>query len=131
MKDITGVCQYCGQLVTTDLDFASQQEADIWATENCSCDDAEIARQKRESALQAERQVEVLYGPGCEEYGFKPLDVNSLAMLKNFVRTIAYGDTKKISAVLSGRAGTFTATVTSKGKIKVSRAVGNTQTLEA
>lgn len=130
MENFYGVCAFCGQVISTDLTFGSQEEADIWATENCNCDMARIARRKRESLAQAINQVDLLYGEGCEQYGFKPLEPEALEILKTFTRSVAYGEATKISAVLSGRAGTFKASLTLKGKIKVSRSISNAQVLE-
>ena len=43
--EFIGVCAHCGQVIASDKDFDSQREADLWATENCSCDEAELDRQ--------------------------------------------------------------------------------------
>ena len=59
MKELMiGHCRYCGQ-VEMEVD-ASQEEADIQATEECDCLEAKEARRKRKQAEACERIIETM-----------------------------------------------------------------------
>lgn len=129
--EFVGACAHCGQVIASDKDFDSQREADQWATENCSCDEAELERQRRESVEAADAQVDALYGEMCVDYGFKPVKANVLELLKIMARSVALGEAGRISAVLPGGGGKFSVVSTASGKVKILRVVSNAQALEA
>ena len=131
MKEYVGVCAYCGQAVVSDLDFSSQPDADVWATENCSCPEAEMERVKRDRVRGAEARVVDLFGRGCEKYGFRPVDDGTVLLVIQLVRMVAHGDVDRMTAVLPfSSGGKVTAALTSKGTVKVTRSVGNALAFE-
>ena len=130
MEKIKGVCKYCGQLALVEGEFETQEQADRWATMNCDCASATFERQVRENIVNAKARVETLFGSDCEELGFEPVDYETLTFLLNVINEIGSGKIISSSVTLA-RGGSFKASVTAKGKIKVSRSVGRSYTLES
>jgi len=99
---VTGVCNYCGQLVTLgQIEALREQEVanpDYWATRTCTCYEAkefdraetqkELDRKRRDSAIQeALKLIEDKLGPAAAQAwqgrAFPELDVQVRALFRS------------------------------------------------
>ena len=85
MKSYEGICKFCGQVQTVQAD--SQEEANMIATLNCNCDDAEAYR-RREDLM-------TLINSTCqdlpEDCGFVNMSVGQIKALKDLGGMVADG----------------------------------------
>lgn len=126
----TGACQYCGQLQEVGP-HPSQAAADETATEVCSCPKAKTARRIAEQIEDARDRVNRLFGDGAEDLGFKPIAGDgAIDLLKKVVELIARGPISSASLNIRGQCKAKFS-ITSKGKIKVSRSETRSCDLEA
>lgn len=126
----TGACKYCGQLQEVGP-HPSQAAADETATEVCSCTRARTARRIAEQIEDARDRVNRLFGDGAEDLGFKPIAGDgALALLENVVELIAKGPISSATINVRGQCKAKFS-ITSKGKIKVSRSETRSCDLEA
>jgi len=51
-----GTCLYCGQSMIFEGVHATQEELDAMATQQCNCEEAKVARKKKQDAEDAERE---------------------------------------------------------------------------
>lgn len=124
-----GACQYCGQLQEVGP-HPSQAAADETASEVCNCPRARDERRVRERAEDARERVERLFGDSAEELGFKPVADDAVHLLESVVEMIARGPVSSASLNIRGQCKAKFS-VTSKGKIKVSRSETRSCDLEA
>lgn len=124
-----GACQYCGQLQEVGP-HPSQAAADETASEVCNCPRARDERRVRERAEDARERVERLFGDSAEELGFKPVADAAVHLLESVVEMIARGPISSASLNIRGQCKAKFS-VTSKGKIKVSRSETRSCDLEA
>lgn len=126
----TGACKYCGQIQEVGP-HPSQAAADETATEVCSCTRARTARRIAEQIEGARERVKRLFGDGAEDLGFKPIAGDgALALLENVVELIAKGPISSATINVRGQCKAKFS-ITSKGKIKVSRSETRSCDLEA
>ena len=126
----TGACQYCGQLQEVGP-LPSQAAADEIATEVCSCPSARTARRIAEQIEDARDRVNRLFGEGAEDLGFKPIAGDgTIDLLEKVVEQIARGPISSASLNIRGQCKAKFS-ITSKGKIKVSRSETRSCDLEA
>ena len=126
----TGACQYCGQLQEVGP-HPSQAAADETATEVCSCPSARTARRIAEQIADARDRVNRLFGEGAEDLGFKPIAGDgTIDLLEKVVEQIARGPISSASLNIRGQCKAKFS-ITSKGKIKVSRSETRSCDLEA
>lgn len=126
----TGVCRYCGQLITVDP-HPTQSDADDTASEVCSCPRAREERRVTEQIESANDRVNQLFGEQAEELGFKPIvESGPVELLNTAVELIAR---RRISSMAVQIRGQCKAKVsfTAKGKIKVERSETRSSALEA
>jgi len=125
-----GACQYCGQLQEVGP-HPSQAAADETATEVCSCPQARTARRIAEQIEDAQDRVNRLFGEGAEDLGFKPVAGDGVIdLLEKVVELIARGPISSASLNIRGQCKAKFS-ITSKGKIKVSRSETRSCDLEA
>lgn len=126
----TGECRYCGQLQEVGP-HPSQAAADETATEVCSCPSARTARRIAEQIEDAQSRVNRLFGEGAEDLGFKPIAGDgAIELLERVVELIARGPISSASLNIRGQCKAKFS-ITSKGKIKVSRSETRSCDLEA
>lgn len=126
----TGECRYCGQLQEVGP-HPSQAAADETATEVCSCPSARTARRTAEQIEDAQSRVNRLFGEGAEDLGFKPIAGDgAIELLERVVELIARGPISSASLNIRGQCKAKFS-ITSKGKIKVSRSETRSCDLEA
>ena len=126
----TGACRYCGQLQEVDP-HPSQAAADETATEVCSCPSARTARRTAEQIEDARDRVNRLFGERAEDLGFKPIAGDgAIELLERVVELIARGPISSASLNIRGQCKAKFS-ITSKGKIKVSRSETRSCDLEA
>lgn len=114
-----GKCKYCGQIQEVGP-HPSQAAADDTATEVCNCPTARQERRVHEQVADACERVQRLFGDDAESLGFKPIPDEAVGLLENVVEMIARGPISSASLNVRGRCKAKFS-VTSKGKIKVSR----------
>lgn len=119
MAVTTGACRYCGQIQEVGP-HPSQAAADGTATEVCNCPTARQERRVHEQVADACERVQRLFGDDAESLGFKPIPDEAVGLLENVVEMIARGPISSASLNVRGRCKAKFS-VTSKGKIKVSR----------
>lgn len=119
MTVTTGACRYCGQIQEVGP-HPSQAAADDTATEVCNCPTARQERRVHEQVADACERVQRLFGDDAESLGFKPIPDEAVGLLENVVEMIARGPISSASLNVRGRCKAKFS-VTSKGKIKVSR----------
>ena len=125
-----GACQYCGQLQEVGP-HPSQAAADETASEVCSCPSARHARRINEQIEAARERVNRLFGDGAESLGFKPIAGDgAIELLERVVELIARGPISSASLNVRGQCKAKFS-ITSKGKIKVSRSETRSCDLEA
>lgn len=126
----TGACRYCGQLQEVGP-HPSQAAADETATEVCSCPSARTARRTAEQIEDVQSRVNRLFGEGAEDLGFKPIAGDgAIELLERVVELIARGPISSASLNIRGQCKAKFS-ITSKGKIKVSRSETRSCDLEA
>ena len=126
----TGACKYCGQLQEVGP-HPSQAAADETATEVCSCPSARTARRTAEQIEDARDRVNRLFGERAEDLGFKPIAGDgAIELLERVVELIARGPISSASLNIRGQCKAKFS-ITSKGKIKVSRSETRSCDLEA
>lgn len=119
MAVTTGACRYCGQIQEVGP-HPSQAAADDTATEVCNCPTARQERHVHEQVADACERVQRLFGDDAESLGFEPIHDEAVGLLENVVEMIARGPISSASLNVRGRCKAKFS-VTSKGKIKVSR----------
>lgn len=119
MAVTTGACRYCGQIQEVGP-HPSQAAADDTATEVCNCPTARQERRVHEQVADACERVQRLFGDDAESLGFKPIPDEAVGLLENVAEMIARGPISSASLNVRGRCKAKFS-VTSKGKIKVSR----------
>lgn len=119
MAITTGACKYCGQIQEVGP-HPSQAAADETASEVCNCPTARQERRVHEQVEDACERVQRLFGDGAESLGFKPIPDEAVGLLENVVEMIARGPISSASLNVRGRCKAKFS-ITSKGKIKVSR----------
>lgn len=115
----TGACKYCGQIQEVGP-HPSQAAADETASEVCNCPTARQERRVHEQVEDACERVQRLFGDDAESLGFKPIPDEAVGLLENVVEMIARGPISSASLNVRGRCKAKFS-ITSKGKIKVSR----------
>lgn len=119
MAITTGACKYCGQIQEVGP-HSSQAAADETASEVCNCPTARQERRVHEQVEDACERVQRLFGDDAESLGFKPIPDEAVGLLENVVEMIARGPISSASLNVRGRCKAKFS-ITSKGKIKVSR----------
>ena len=119
MAITTGACKYCGQIQEVGP-HPSQAAADETASEVCNCPTARQERRVHEQVEDACERVQRLFGDDAESLGFKPIPEEAVGLLENVVEMIARGPISSASLNVRGRCKAKFS-ITSKGKIKVSR----------
>lgn len=114
-----GVCRYCGQIQEVGP-HPSQAAADETASEVCNCPTARQERRVLEQVEDACERVQRLFGDEAETLGFKPVPDEAVGLLEKVVEMIARGPISSASLNVRGRCKAKFS-ITSKGKIKVSR----------
>lgn len=114
-----GVCRYCGQIQEVGP-HPSQAAADETASEVCNCPTARQERRVMEQVEDACERVQRLFGDEAESLGFKPVPDEAVGLLEKVVEMIARGPISSASLNVRGRCKAKFS-ITSKGKIKVSR----------
>lgn len=84
MDGMTGTCKFCGQTRIVPFNF-TQAEADVYAAENCSCDNSlKKCRQLREN-------IDTLCGEECKQFGMDILEEKTIEALKDVGTLCVYG----------------------------------------
>ena len=125
----TGACRYCGQLQEVGP-HPTQAAADETASEVCSCPGAKRERRVREQTEDAQEKITRIFGEEAESLGFRAAPEESVALLNLTVGLIARGFISSASLNLLGLCKAKLS-ITSKGKIKVSRSETRSFDLES
>lgn len=125
----TGACRYCGQLQEVGP-HPTQAAADETASEVCSCPGAKRERRVREQTEDAQEKISRIFGEEAESLGFRAAPEESVALLNLTVGLIARGFISSVNMNLLGLCKAKLS-VTSKGKIKVSRSETRSFDLES
>ena len=126
----TGACKYCGQLQEVGP-HPSQAAADETASDVCNCPSARTARRISEQIEDARDRVNRLFGDGAEDLGFKPVAGDgAIGILELAVELIARGPISSATINVRGQCKAKFS-ITSKGKIKVSRSETRSCDLDA
>ena len=120
MTQMTGTCAYCGQARLVNAD--PQEQADILATENCTCDNIMIKRQLIFG------NIEELCGVNAVNYGMEQLTEEAIDMLKTGGELCLRGLADSISMKAAG--SSISIRTTAKG-VKVERKKVSSVGLEA
>ena len=115
----TGACRYCGQLQEVGP-HPTQAAADETASEVCSCPGAKRERRVREQTEDAQEKISRIFGEEAESLGFRAAPEETVGLLNLTVGLIARGFISSANMNLLGLCRAKLS-VTSKGKIKVSR----------
>lgn len=125
---MTGTCKFCGQMVEAGMDTL---DPDSIAHEYCDCRQAQHERRVQTQIAEAEENIDAMFGPGCEEMGFAPLQEDApLAILKQIAAEVARDHIASASLVIFG-GGKATIKTGSRGEVKVTRQIVRAQTMEA
>lgn len=125
----TGACRYCGQLQEVGP-HPTQAAADETASEVCSCPGAKRERRVREQTEDAQEKTSRIFGEEAESLGFRAAPEETVALLNLTVGLIARGFISSANMNLLGLCRAKLS-VTSKGKIKVSRSETRSFDLES
>lgn len=93
-------CRFCGQILTTEGEFATQKEADEEALRCCSCPDAREWQKRVASLNSGLEKIEELFGETSGEYGFIPMDEGIVNSLKSNLHLCFEGVYRKITVTL-------------------------------
>ncbi len=127
----TGVCKHCGQMIELGGGYATQAAADAAAEELCDCAQARTARRMAAQIKDARARVRQLFGEEAEKLGFIPLaDDDAVELLERVAELIAIGPISSATLNVRGRCKAKLS-ISSKGKIKVSRSETKSCDLEA
>lgn len=125
----TGACRYCGQLQEVGP-HPTQAAADETASEVCSCPGAKRERRVREQTEDAQEKISRIFGEEAESLGFRAAPEETVGLLNLTVGLIARGFISSANMNLLGLCRAKLS-VTSKGKIKVSRSETRSFDLES
>lgn len=101
MKTETGVCKYCGQIMTLQVpESFSQDVIDEEATRKCSCPEAVAETKMNESITNAEGAIKEFF---AEREGLEDLE----DLLMSAVVPLAKGRISKVSIAKGGYVGTM------------------------
>ena len=112
MKDMTGVCRYCGQ--TKIVKAEDQDDADDKVTLDCSCEGGEFERKKKEVGS----RLDELIGETAPEYGWEPADPDVYDSIRAMAMHVLAGDIGSVGIRLQD---TSLKINRSKGKISIER----------
>lgn len=97
---LSGTCEFCGQILTLDVEVDSKREADIEAKKLCRCKEALDWRMKEQSLESGFERIEELFGERCEEYGFYPVSEETVERLKANLRACMDGGFRRVTISL-------------------------------
>lgn len=120
MKELSGVCPFCGQIITALPSFIeTQEEADDYAAESCSCGAGAQFRTIRKNQRTGHEYVDQLFGAAVRDRGEEPLPGEARDLLKHVVDMVATGMVKASNMLF----GTVSAKVmmTGRGELRVIR----------
>lgn len=124
-----GTCQYCGQLVTLSHEYEDETVANRAASQICRCPEAAQERLSTEAAQDADEKIDSLFGSGAGKRGTDPIyDEEALLLLKDAARLVAVGSIGKATFKVDDY--TVNITITSKGRMKITRKETKTYTEE-
>lgn len=129
MEKMMAVCRYCGQVVQTDREFRSEEEAGRWAVMHCRCAGALTAQRLESTVAAGKANVRELFGEECGENELEPVSEQTLFLLEQAVELLAAGAMEKVQLTLHD--GSKAAlTMRAKGTIRVERKTGKCWALE-
>lgn len=114
----TGYCRFCGQANYMQAsDACTQEQLDMWATEECGCPEGKEERERKLQEDKAERNISKLFG----EY-------DAGGILRAAVHPVALG---AVDSVVVNIGNGIKATLKlNKGKIQVMKTTTLTDTME-
>ena len=117
-----GVCAYCGQVGRlNDERFDTQEEADEYATEHCSCAAAQSEQRMNERIANAKEHARDIFGEGATEYGFRPVADNRIfSLLDQLIELVVRQQVNRASLIIRGECRA-TVSMKSKGEIEIGR----------
>lgn len=95
---LTGTCRFCGQMAATEM--RTQQDADEYATANCSCEEGKVYREK-EACL--DRIAEICQAPRAET-GVNPLSEEEARFVRSVADRVAIGAVEAADLNIRGTA---------------------------
>ena len=116
-----GTCRFCGQTLSLDTDYGTQEAADAAASELCDCFDAKEERAVQAKIRDARYRIRQVFGSEAERLGFKPVDAPEiLDLMDGVAELVARGYVTSAALNIRGR-GRVKISITAKEKIKVER----------
>lgn len=116
-----GTCRFCGQTLSLDTDYGTQEAADATASELCDCFDAKEERAVQAKTRDARYRIRQVFGSEAERLGFKPVDAPEiLDLMDGVAELVARGYVTSAALNIRGR-GRAKISITAKEKIKVER----------
>ena len=117
-------CKFCGQMVNVD-------EAETEGYQLCGCGAARAEMFTQEQIEEACRNVEILFGEECGDFGFAPVrEIAVVETLKTLCALVARGAVGAVTMTIPG-SGVAMVKLGGKGEVKVTRRVTNANTLNA
>lgn len=120
MNELSGVCPFCGQIVTALPSYIeTQDEANDYAAETCSCGAGAQFRAIRQNQRTGREYVDQLFGAAVRDRGEEPLPGEARELLKHVVDMVATGMVRASNILF----GTVSAKVmmTGRGELRVIR----------
>ena len=108
---MTGTCKFCGQTRLVPFE-CTQEEADLYAAENCACDN------NLKKCRQLCENIDKLCGEECKQFGMDIIEESTIDALKEVGRLCVYGYINGASFAIKG---TSIAVRQIKGGVSVSR----------
>ena len=130
-----GECRYCGQTTTSlPAHLTTREQADEWATRNCSCAQSRRMQQEEQRIFDAVGRVRELFGEDCDRYGFRSLEQEYeeeiLSALSALATLAAKGVIRAAAVQIIGE-GKASITLDSKGNVRIGRSITRACQLEA
>ncbi len=119
MKDLTGVCKYCGQLFAVEGgETMTQEEKDSQATLQCNCDEAKKKQALERSRGEAVTNAEILFNEDYPEIT-KLMEAASRMMADDKLEKISITSSGLVSGSLVRKGNKFKVERTDKKKLSM------------
>lgn len=123
--EISGNCKFCGQGILLNVDEGiDQKQADEIACNKCYCYGALKDRELKN----ANEKLDLLFGDGCDTYGFEKLPEDQFNILAEAVKQRVYENYLSISFSF-GSGIKAKVSRNAKGEIEINRTQTNTYKL--
>lgn len=127
-----GECKYCGAMIIIKCPAgASEEQLNEAATENCKCEQARTATQRKHEIVKARERIEKLFGESATDMDLEPIRIEKLLdMLDEAVVMLVDSKIRSLSIDIDSTTK-VKMSVNAKGRITVQRGEAVTYKLEA